>query len=157
FPPLGRDPRRRRTHHAGQPQCPPRRPRQLDRVAVVAHGARDRRAGRPPRRNRGTVDRARLRRATGHHRGGDRLRPHPRTGPGRPCPSRAPHPPLDYPTAATAALQEYLASLDPSALGEVIASDWDPPVTRGTRLVSIIDDAAQHAGQVGYALSIAPG
>src|SRR5690625_791111 len=71
--------------------------------------------------------------------------------------ARDPHPLLDYLTAATAALQEYLASLDPSALGEVIDSDWDPPVTRGTRLVSIIDDAAQHAGQVGYALSIAPG
>ena len=71
--------------------------------------------------------------------------------------ARDPRPLLDYLTAAPAALQEYLASLDPSALGEVIDSDWDPPVTRGTRLVSIIDDAAQHAGQVGYALSIAPG
>ena len=71
--------------------------------------------------------------------------------------ARDPLPLLDYLTAATEALQEYLASLDPSALGEVIDSDWDPPVTRGTRLVSIIDDAAQHAGQVGYALSIAPG
>ncbi|SRR5690625_303076 len=64
---------------------------------------------------------------------------------------------LDYLTAATAALQEYLAGLDSGALGEVIDSDWDPPVTRGTRLVSIIDDAAQHAGQVGYALAITPG
>lgn len=62
---------------------------------------------------------------------------------------------LDYLAEATAGLQEYLASLDAGALGEVIDTNWDPPVTRGMRIVSIIDDAAQHAGQVGYALSIA--
>jgi hypothetical protein len=28
---------------------------------------------------------------------------------------------------------------------------WDPPVTAGARLVSILDDCTQHAGQAGYA------
>jgi hypothetical protein len=35
-------------------------------------------------------------------------------------------------------------------LDQVIDENWDPPVTRGVRLVSIIDDAAQHVGQAAY-------
>lgn len=61
---------------------------------------------------------------------------------------------LEYVSAATAFLEEYLSTLTPENLGEVIDPGWDPPVTRGVRLVSIIDDAAQHAGQVGYAAGI---
>lgn len=61
---------------------------------------------------------------------------------------------LEYLEAATRFLDAYLRNLDPADLGEVIDDSWDPPVTRGVRLVSIIDDAAQHAGQVGYALGI---
>lgn len=61
---------------------------------------------------------------------------------------------LEYVTEAGEALQEYVSRLSNDDLGQVIDPDWDPPVTRGVRLVSIIDDAAQHAGQVGYALGI---
>ena len=28
--------------------------------------------------------------------------------------------------------------------------DWDPPVTMGVRLVSVISDNLQHAGQAAY-------
>ena len=44
----------------------------------------------------------------------------------------------------------YMRSLAPERLNDVIDSSWDPPVTRGARLVSIIDDAAQHSGQAVY-------
>ena len=36
-------------------------------------------------------------------------------------------------------------------LDEVIDEAWEPPVTLGVRLVSIIDDASQHSGQAVYA------
>ena len=45
----------------------------------------------------------------------------------------------------------YMRSLAPERLDDIIDSSWDPPVTRGARLVSIIDDAAQHSGQAVYA------
>lgn len=61
---------------------------------------------------------------------------------------------IDYLAAATHALETYVRGLDAAALSVIIDENWDPPVTRATRLVSIIDDAAQHAGQVGYALGI---
>ena len=44
----------------------------------------------------------------------------------------------------------YMRSLAPETFDDVIDSSWDPPVTRGARLVSIIDDAAQHSGQAVY-------
>lgn len=44
----------------------------------------------------------------------------------------------------------YLRGLTPQVLDDVVDSSWDPPVTRGVRLASIIDDAAQHSGQAVY-------
>ena len=64
---------------------------------------------------------------------------------------------VDYAIAASEALSGYLSTLDPETLADVVDEGWDPPVTRATRLVSIVDDAAQHAGQVGYALGILAG
>jgi hypothetical protein len=32
----------------------------------------------------------------------------------------------------------------------VVDTHWNPPVTAGVRLVSIIDDCAQHLGQAAY-------
>ena len=46
---------------------------------------------------------------------------------------------------------DFLESLDPARLDEVIDEAWEPPVTLGVRLVSIIDDASQHSGQAVYA------
>lgn len=59
---------------------------------------------------------------------------------------------IAYIEAATEALVHYINSLSQDELGHVIDHNWNPPVTRGTRLVSIIDDAAQHIGQAAYAL-----
>lgn len=61
---------------------------------------------------------------------------------------------LDYLDAATEALTEYLRTLTEADLDEVVDAGYDPPVTRGVRLVSVIDDAAQHAGQIGYAAGL---
>lgn len=55
-----------------------------------------------------------------------------------------------YLDAVAEAAARYIDTLDDAALDEIIDSAWDPPVTRGARLVSIIDDAAQHAGQASY-------
>lgn len=59
---------------------------------------------------------------------------------------------LDYFVATTDALLAYLGTLGDADLDDVIDTNWTPPVTRGARLVSIIDDAAQHIGQAAYAV-----
>lgn len=61
---------------------------------------------------------------------------------------------LEYLAAATQALVVYIDRLRESDLDEVIDDSYQPPVTLGTRLVSIIDDAAQHIGQAAYAVGI---
>ncbi|MDI3331816.1 MAG: DinB family protein [Micrococcus sp.] len=56
----------------------------------------------------------------------------------------------DYLAVVSRAAMDYLARLRPGDLDEVIDADWDPPVTRGVRLVSIFADALQHVGQAAY-------
>lgn len=55
-----------------------------------------------------------------------------------------------YLKAATDATVAYLHSVDDTSMDEIVDRRWDPPVSRGARLVSIVDDAAQHAGQAAY-------
>ncbi len=50
---------------------------------------------------------------------------------------------------------EYVASIDGDELARVVDEHWDPPVTASARLVSSIDDCAQHLGQAAYVLGIA--
>src|SRR5699024_9454632 len=44
--------------------------------------------------------------------------------------------------AALAALENHLGTLSQEDLEDVVDEQWDPPVTRGACLVSIVDDAA---------------
>lgn len=44
----------------------------------------------------------------------------------------------------------YIDSLDEDSLTDIVDESWTPAVTRGVRLVSIIDDASMHSGQVFY-------
>jgi uncharacterized damage-inducible protein DinB len=44
----------------------------------------------------------------------------------------------------------YLRTVSEADLDEIVDRSWDPPVTRGVRLVSIVDDDAQHIGQAAY-------
>lgn len=50
---------------------------------------------------------------------------------------------------------EFLASLTPDDLSRIVDENWDPPVTASARLVSIVDDCAQHLGQAAYVRGIA--
>lgn len=45
---------------------------------------------------------------------------------------------------------EYVASVSADELARVIDEHWTPPVTASARLVSVVDDAAQHLGQAAY-------
>jgi len=55
-----------------------------------------------------------------------------------------------YHGAVHARTVRYLTGLDAAAYGRVIDERWDPPVTVGMRLVSVLDDAAKHLGQAEY-------
>ena len=50
---------------------------------------------------------------------------------------------------------EYVAGVTADELRRVVDNNWDPPVTASARLVSIIDDCAQHLGQAAYLRGIA--
>ena len=56
----------------------------------------------------------------------------------------------DYHDAVHAATVEYLETIDPNELDRIIDYSWDPPVSVGVRLVSVIGDDLQHAGQAAY-------
>lgn len=45
---------------------------------------------------------------------------------------------------------EYIAGITAGELARIVDTGWNPPVTASARLVSIIDDAAQHLGQAAY-------
>jgi hypothetical protein len=49
---------------------------------------------------------------------------------------------------------EYVASVTGDELARIVDRHWEPPVTASARLVSIIDDCAQHLGQAAYVLGI---
>lgn len=44
----------------------------------------------------------------------------------------------------------FLRGLDGRALGRVVDDSWSPPVTLGVRLISVISDDLQHAGQAAF-------
>jgi Protein of unknown function (DUF664) len=55
-----------------------------------------------------------------------------------------------YLHAVTGRTLEYISHIDASELDRIIDRNWDPPVSVGVRLVSVIDDSIQHAGQARY-------
>ena len=57
---------------------------------------------------------------------------------------------LAYHTAVSDRTLTYLDRVDESELDRVIDRSYDPPVTVGVRLVSVISDNTQHAGQARY-------
>ena len=61
---------------------------------------------------------------------------------------------IEHLEAVTDALTAYLETLADDDLDDVIDEQWDPPVTRGVRLISLIDDAAQHVGQAAYVVGM---
>ena len=45
---------------------------------------------------------------------------------------------------------DFVAGVTAEDLARIVDPNWDPPVTASARLVSIIDDGAQHLGQAAY-------
>lgn len=64
---------------------------------------------------------------------------------------------LEYLAATVGAQIEYLGTLGNAALSDIIDTRWDPPVTRGARLVSISADALAHVEQVAYLAGMGAG
>jgi hypothetical protein len=57
---------------------------------------------------------------------------------------------LDYFEAVQQQTRPWVAGLAAADLDRVVDESWDPPVTLGVRLVSVVDDEIQHAGQAAY-------
>lgn len=57
---------------------------------------------------------------------------------------------LGYLEAVVARVIDYVSRLSSADLDDVVDVRWDPPVTRGVRIVSTIDDAVAHVAQAAY-------
>jgi hypothetical protein len=57
---------------------------------------------------------------------------------------------LGYHDAVCAQTLAVLAPLSPADLERIVDERWDPPVSLGVRLVSVLSDDLQHAGQAAY-------
>ncbi len=57
---------------------------------------------------------------------------------------------LGYHDAVHSATVEYVRGLQDADLDRVVDTRWDPHVTLGVRLVSVIADDLEHAGQAAY-------
>jgi uncharacterized damage-inducible protein DinB len=62
-----------------------------------------------------------------------------------------------YYDAVHAHTLDYLKGITDDDLGRVVDRSWDPPVTLATRLVSVLSDDLQHAGQAQYVRGLLPG
>jgi hypothetical protein len=57
---------------------------------------------------------------------------------------------LEYAAAVHERTAEFLRGLSDDDLDRVVDESYDPPVTLGVRLVSVLSDDLQHVGQAGY-------
>ena len=57
---------------------------------------------------------------------------------------------VDYHEAVHQLSLDYVSRVDATELDRVVDRRWDPPVTAGVRLVSLIGDCLQHLGQASY-------
>jgi uncharacterized damage-inducible protein DinB len=57
---------------------------------------------------------------------------------------------LGYAAAVHEQTAEFLRGLSDEDLDRVVDENWDPPVTLGVRLVSVLSDDLQHVGQAAY-------
>ncbi|WP_373234977.1 mycothiol transferase [Mycobacterium marinum] len=60
-----------------------------------------------------------------------------------------------YYHAVHALTLQYVAGVTAEELSRVVDTHWDPPVTSSVRLISVVDDCAQHLGQAAYLRGIA--
>ena len=57
---------------------------------------------------------------------------------------------LDYHDAVHAQTIGFVQGITDADLDRVVDESWDPPVTLGVRLVSVINDNTEHAGQAAF-------
>jgi len=57
---------------------------------------------------------------------------------------------VGYHTEVAARVIEYVATLTPDDLDRIVDERWDPPVSLGVRLVSVVNEVNQHVGQAAY-------
>ena len=57
---------------------------------------------------------------------------------------------VEYHEAVHQFTLDYLGRVDADELDRVVDRRWDPPVTAGVRLVSVVGDCLQHLGQAAY-------
>jgi uncharacterized damage-inducible protein DinB len=62
---------------------------------------------------------------------------------------------LDYHDAVHAQTIRFVESITDAELDRIVDESWDPPVTLGVRLVSVINDNTEHAGQAAFVRGIA--
>jgi hypothetical protein len=62
---------------------------------------------------------------------------------------------VQYQDAVHELTLDYLRHVDEAELDRVVDEDWNPPVTAGVRLVSVVGDALQHLGQAAYVKGLA--
>jgi hypothetical protein len=63
----------------------------------------------------------------------------------------------EYLQAVHDATTSYVAGLAPDDLDGIVDERWDPPVSLGVRLVSVVSDDLQHAGQAAYVRGLLTG
>jgi uncharacterized damage-inducible protein DinB len=56
----------------------------------------------------------------------------------------------DYYDAVHARTLDFVSGITDAGLDRVVDERWDPPVTLGVRLVSVVSDDLQHAGQAAF-------
>jgi hypothetical protein len=62
---------------------------------------------------------------------------------------------VQYQDAVHQLTLDYLRQVDEAELDRVVDENWNPPVTAGVRLVSVVGDALQHLGQAAYIRGLA--
>lgn len=63
---------------------------------------------------------------------------------------------IGYHDAVFERSSQYLSELTTTELARIVDDSWDPPVTLGVRLVSVVSDDLQHAGQAAYVKGLLP-
>jgi hypothetical protein len=56
----------------------------------------------------------------------------------------------DYYDAVHRATVDFVSRVTEDELARIVDRSWDPPVTMAVRLVSVLDDDLQHAGQAAF-------
>jgi uncharacterized damage-inducible protein DinB len=63
---------------------------------------------------------------------------------------------LEYAAAVHERTADFLRGLSDDDLDRVVDTRWDPPVTLGVRLVSVLSDDLQHVGQAAFLRGLLP-